>query len=122
MIHSYGPKNECISHSVDRCSMALRANELMPIDIPKIVIRPKVFHCEPFTTSQEIIPVTCSRQKIIKNRVLLYSTMDINIVGILFLFISLSLQQSITFITQIYTEIIPRLVICKVLIKIQEFN
>ena len=29
------PKNECLSHSVDRCTMALRGNEPMPIDISK---------------------------------------------------------------------------------------
>ena len=37
MVYSYGLKNECLSHSVDRYSMALLYNEPMSIDIPKIV-------------------------------------------------------------------------------------
>ena len=39
-VYTCGPKNECISHSVDWCTMALPGNEPMPTDIPKIVIWP----------------------------------------------------------------------------------
>ena len=56
------------------------------------------------------------------NQVLIYWTTDVYIVSVFFQLIWLSLLQSISFINPIFTEIVPRHVICKVQIKIQEFH